>query len=191
VNSILLAICLCEHNNVWLHQSNQEGGEDQSHHCLLTLRREDHREKNEISQHQKMHWNLDAHIAATGFPYDFRQPGNFIRSPVMPKVLCFSPKNTRIHGWCWDNLLEASEKDIFLSSSPEFNLLDKTVWAFPGYMLTKHLTRAGHNFHCPFISPLSVDPLINGTALICHFENINLMEERLFLSLYKASALKI
>ncbi len=34
------------------------------------------------------------------------------------------------------------------------------------------------HFHCPLISPLSVDPLINGTALIFHFENVNLTEER-------------
>ncbi len=39
--------------------------------------------------------------------------------------------------------------------------------------------------------PLSVDPLINGAALIFHFKNVNLTEERLFLNLYKASALKI
>ncbi len=39
---------------------------------------------------------------------------------------------------------------------------------------------AVHNFCCPLISPLSVDPLINGTVLIFHFENVNLMEERLF-----------
>jgi hypothetical protein len=51
--------------------------------------------------------------------------------------------------------------------------------------------RAGHNFHCPLISPLSVDPLVNGTALILHFENVNLTEDRLFLSLFKASTLKI
>jgi hypothetical protein len=66
-----------------------------------------------------------------------RQPGKFIRSPVMPKVLCFSPKNTRIHGWCWDNLLEASEKDILLSSSPEFNPLDKIVWGVSGLHVNK------------------------------------------------------
>jgi hypothetical protein len=52
-------------------------------------------------------------------------------------------------------------------------------------------TSAGHNFRCPLISPLSVDPLFNGTVLIFHSENVNLMEERLFLSLFKASALKI
>jgi hypothetical protein len=51
--------------------------------------------------------------------------------------------------------------------------------------------RAGHNFRCPLISPLSVDPLINGTALIFHFENVNLTEERLFLNLLMALALKI
>jgi hypothetical protein len=35
-----------------------------------------------------------------------------------------------------------------------------------------------------------VDPLINGTVLIIHFEKIvNLIEEHLFLSLLKASAL--
>ncbi len=39
--------------------------------------------------------------------------------------------------------------------------------------------------------PLTVDPLVNGTALILHFENVNLTEERLFLSLLKASTLKI
>jgi hypothetical protein len=45
--------------------------------------------------------------------------------------------------------------------------------------------------------PLSVDKsvnvngLINGTALIFHFGNVNLTEERLFLNLNKASALKI
>jgi hypothetical protein len=51
--------------------------------------------------------------------------------------------------------------------------------------------RAGHNFRCPLISPLSVDPLVNGTALILHFENVNLTEERLFLGLLEASTLKI
>jgi hypothetical protein len=51
--------------------------------------------------------------------------------------------------------------------------------------------RAGHNFRCPLISPLSVDPLINGTALIFHYENANLTEERLFLNLFMALALKI
>jgi hypothetical protein len=55
----------------------------------------------------------------------------------MPKVLCFSPKNTRIHGWCWDNLLEASEKDILLFSSPEFNPLDKIVWGVSGLHVNK------------------------------------------------------
>jgi hypothetical protein len=44
------------------------------------------------------------------------------------------------------------------------------------------LGRAGHNFHCPLISPLSVDPLVNGTALNFHFNNVNLTGERLFLS---------
>jgi hypothetical protein len=39
--------------------------------------------------------------------------------------------------------------------------------------------------------PLSVDPLINGAALIFHFESVNLTEERLFLNLNKTSALKI
>jgi hypothetical protein len=52
-------------------------------------------------------------------------------------------------------------------------------------------TRAGHNFRCPLISPLSVDPLINGTALIFHCGNVNLTEERLFLNLFMALALKI
>jgi hypothetical protein len=52
-------------------------------------------------------------------------------------------------------------------------------------------SRAGHNFRCPLISMLSVDPLINGTALIFHFENVILTEERLFLNLDQASALKI
>jgi hypothetical protein len=49
--------------------------------------------------------------------------------------------------------------------------------------------RAGQNFLCPLISPLSVDPLINGTALIFQFENVNLMEERIFLNLFMAPAL--
>ncbi len=31
------------------------------------------------------------------------------------------------------------------------------------------LPRAGHNFHYPLKSPLSVDPLVNGTALIFNF----------------------
>ncbi len=52
-------------------------------------------------------------------------------------------------------------------------------------------TRAGHNFRCPLLSPLSVDPLINGTTLIFHFEIVNLTEERLFLSLLKAPGLKM
>jgi hypothetical protein len=51
--------------------------------------------------------------------------------------------------------------------------------------------RAGHNFRCPLISPWSVDPLINGTALIFHCGNVNLMEERLYLNLFMALALKI
>jgi hypothetical protein len=38
---------------------------------------------------------------------------------------------------------------------------------------------------------LGTTPLINGIALSFHFENINLTEERLFLNLRKASALKI
>jgi hypothetical protein len=52
-------------------------------------------------------------------------------------------------------------------------------------------SRAEHNFRCPLISPLSVDPLINGTSLIFHTENVNLTEERLFLSLFNATAFKI
>ncbi len=51
-------------------------------------------------------------------------------------------------------------------------------------------SRAGHNFHCPLISQLSVDPKINETALIFHFEKVSLTEERLFLNLFKASAFK-
>jgi hypothetical protein len=35
---------------------------------------------------------------------------------------------------------------------------------------------------------LSADPLINGTALIFHFENVNLTEERVFLNIYAISA---
>ncbi len=58
-------------------------------------------------------------------------------------------------------------------------------------ILGNALGRAGHNFRCPLISLLSVDPLVNGTALILHFENVNLTEECLFLSLFKASTLKI
>jgi hypothetical protein len=46
----------------------------------------------------------------------------------MPRVLSFSPQNTRIQGWCWDNLLEVSEKDNLVSSSPDLNPLDKIVW---------------------------------------------------------------
>jgi hypothetical protein len=53
------------------------------------------------------------------------------------------------------------------------------------------IRRAGHIFRCPLLSPLSVDPFINGTTLIFHFEIVNLTEERLFLSLLKASALKM
>jgi hypothetical protein len=51
--------------------------------------------------------------------------------------------------------------------------------------------RAGHNFRCPLISPLSVDPFINGTALIFHCGNVNLTEERLFSNLFMALALII
>ncbi len=58
------------------------------------------------------------------------------------------------------------------------------------YTLSVQRYRAGHNFRCPLISPLSVDPLDNGTALILHFENVNLTEERLLLGLFKASTLK-
>jgi hypothetical protein len=53
------------------------------------------------------------------------------------------------------------------------------------------IVRAGHNFRCPLISPLSVDPLINGTALIFHFENVSLTEKRLFLNLFMTLTLKI
>ncbi len=53
------------------------------------------------------------------------------------------------------------------------------------------VSRAGHNFRCPLISPLSVDPLVNGTALILHFENVNLTEERLFLGLLKGTVQRI
>ncbi len=48
-----------------------------------------------------------------------------------------------------------------------------------------------HNFRCPLISPLSVDPLINGTALIFHCGNVSLTEECLFLNLFMALALII
>jgi hypothetical protein len=41
---------------------------------------------------------------------------------------------------------------------------------------------AGHNFRCP---------LINVTALIFHLENVSLREERLYLNLFMALALKI
>jgi hypothetical protein len=65
----------------------------------------------------------------------------------------------------------------------------------PGAMVENKLLlllcRAGHNFRCPLISPLSVDPLINGTALIFHFENVSLTEERLFLNLFMTLTLKI
>ncbi len=57
-----------------------------------------------------------------------RQPEKFTRGPVMPGALCFSPLNKSIQGWYWDNLLECSEKDILLSSSPHFNPMDKIVW---------------------------------------------------------------
>jgi hypothetical protein len=57
----------------------------------------------------------------------FRQPGKFTRYLVMPRMLCLSPQNTRIQGWCWDNLLEVPEKDILVSSSPDLNPLDKIV----------------------------------------------------------------
>jgi hypothetical protein len=53
------------------------------------------------------------------------------------------------------------------------------------------MLRAGHNFRFPLISPLTVDPLVNGTELIFPSENVNLREECLFLSLFKTSALKI
>ncbi len=43
--------------------------------------------------------------------------------------------------------------------------------------------RAGHNFCCPLISPLFLDPLIDRTAHILDFEKVNLTEERLFLNL--------
>ncbi len=55
----------------------------------------------------------------------------------------------------------------------------------------KETIRAGHNFRCPLISPLSVDPLINGTALIFHIENVSLTEERLFLYIFMTLTLKI
>jgi hypothetical protein len=53
------------------------------------------------------------------------------------------------------------------------------------------LCRAGHNFHCPLKSPLTVYPLSNGTTLIFHIPNVNLMEERLFLNLKMAPTLKV
>jgi hypothetical protein len=53
------------------------------------------------------------------------------------------------------------------------------------------MLRAGHNFRFPLISPLTVDPLVNGIELIFHSENDNLTEECLFLSLFTTSALKI
>jgi hypothetical protein len=55
-------------------------------------------------------------------------------------------------------------------------------------MSNTHNTRDGHNFCCPFIRPLSVDPLINRTMLIFYFENVNLTEERLFLNLFMVLA---
>ncbi len=38
---------------------------------------------------------------------------------------------------------------------------------------------------------LSVDPLINGTALIFFIENVSLKEERIFLNLFMSLTLKI
>jgi hypothetical protein len=46
------------------------------------------------------------------------------------------------------------------------------------------MVRPGHNFRCSLISPLFVDPLINGTTLIFHIENISLAEERLIFNLF-------
>jgi hypothetical protein len=60
------------------------------------------------------------------------------------------------------------------------------------YDEAKHMVagRAGHNFQCPLISPLSL--VYRNAVLIFHFENINLLEERLFfLNFQKASAIKI
>ncbi len=48
-----------------------------------------------------------------------------------------------------------------------FYLCDVLLWDILG---------AGLNFLCPLISLLSADPLIDGTALIFHLENINLTE---------------
>ncbi len=59
------------------------------------------------------------------------------------------------------------------------------------YIFVFPKSRAGHIFHCPLISLLSVAPLIKGGAVIFYFENIILMEERLFLNLWKASVPKI
>jgi hypothetical protein len=53
----------------------------------------------------------------------------------------------------------------------------------------RFFTRAGHNFQCPLKSQLSVDPLIIGTILVFHIQNVNLTEERLFFYLKIASAL--
>jgi hypothetical protein len=72
--------------------------------------------------------NLDAHIAATGFPYAFETAIKFTGGPVRPRALGFDPHNTRIQGWCWDNLLEFSEKDILLSNSPDFNPLKSVLY---------------------------------------------------------------
>jgi hypothetical protein len=60
-------------------------------------------------------------IAATGFPYNSR-------GPVMPRMLCFSPHNTRIQGWCrvtcWSSQKRISCCPAHLILIP----LDKIVW---------------------------------------------------------------
>ncbi len=81
---------------------------------------------------------------------------------------------------------EREEREIHSSGDTGSNFL---IVLFHLYNILTF--RAGHNFRCPLISPLSVDPLINGTALIFHCGNVNLTEERLYLNLFMAKALKI
>jgi hypothetical protein len=77
-------------------------------------------------------------------------------------------------GWAYYSFFRVSCSSIDEDVSVDVSL------AIPWGAVHIAIARAGHNFCCLLISLLFVNPLINRTALIFHFENVNLMEQCLF-----------
>jgi hypothetical protein len=62
---------------------------------------------------------LDAQITATGFPYENQAARKVHKVPSDAKGAVLQPKTHKDPGLVLDNLLEVSEKDILVSSSPD------------------------------------------------------------------------